>query len=221
MNQSWNHCATRQNWLAGGRYWVRTSGIFRVRDLWHAWQRSGSRKHAPWASPDDRRLPHRLTSSLYGRAGQEFGSKSASPGSSESCPQGPARRSAEPGQHELSEWPRPTAARTYPTRRDESSAGAEPHLDDNVGVASRRGADRRGWPTPLPHRPAAAAASKAPGNGFLPVPRGGPCHDRRSRGRPPGSFATRCATDPTTASRRRKCRSGLNRSWLLATGCRR
>jgi hypothetical protein len=40
------------------------------------------------------------------------------------------------------------------------------------------------------------------GYGFLPVPRGGPCHDRRSRGRPPGSFATRCATDPTTASRR-------------------
>jgi hypothetical protein len=189
MNQSWNHCATRQNWLAGGRYWVRTSGLFRVRDLWHAWQRSGSRKHAPWASPDDRRLPHRLTSSLYGRAGQEFGSKSASPGSSESCPQGPARRSAEPGQHELSEWPRLTAARTYPTRRDESSAGAEPHLDDNVGVASRRGADRKGGGQPhcrtvLSLLPLARHL----GYGLLPVPRGGPCHDRRSRGRPPGSF---------------------------------
>ena len=33
--------------------------------------------------------------------------------------------------------------------------------------------------------------------------------------------ATRCATDPTTASRRRNCRSGLSRSWLLVTGCRR
>jgi hypothetical protein len=37
-------------------------------------------------SPDDRRLPHRLTSSLTGRACEEFGSKPASPGSSESCP---------------------------------------------------------------------------------------------------------------------------------------
>ena len=37
--------------------------------------------------------------------------------------------------------------------------------------------------------------------------------------RPPGSFATRCATDSTTATRR-NCRSELRRSWLLATRCR-
>src|SRR4029453_7993164 len=33
----------------------------------------------------------------------------------------------------------------------------------------------------------------------------------------PGSFATTCATDPTTAPRRWNCRRGLGRSWLLAT----
>ena len=43
--------------------------------------------------------------------------------------------------------------------------------------------------------------ARAPGKRPPACPAGGPCHDRHSRGRPPGSFATRCATDPTTASR--------------------
>jgi hypothetical protein len=63
-------------------------------------------------SPDDRRLPHRLTSSLTGKAGEEFGSKPASPVSSESCPRGQLEDRLK--QHEQSEWPRPTAAPTYP-----------------------------------------------------------------------------------------------------------
>jgi hypothetical protein len=48
------------------------------------------------------------------------------------------------------------------------------------------------------------------------------CQDRYPRlaRRPPGSFATRCATDPPTSTRRWNCRSEQNRSWLLATGWR-
>ncbi len=61
------------------------------------------------------------------------------------------------------------------------------------------------------------------GYGFLPVPRvdlpRSPPRDIARR--PPVSFPARCATDPTTATRRWNCRSGLSRSWLLATGCRR
>jgi hypothetical protein len=79
--------------------------------------------------------------------------------------------------------------------------------------------DRR-RPIPQMHCPVAAAATKGTwATASCPfrvwtLPRSPPRDIAR---RPPGSFATRCATDPTTATRRWNCRRGLGRSWLLAT----
>jgi hypothetical protein len=113
------------------------------------------------------------------------------------------------------------AARTYPTRRDESSAAAEPHLDDNVGVASRRGADRKGGGQPRCRTvPSLLPLARHLGDGFLPVPRGGTLPRSPQPREAARILPTRCATDPTTASRPWNCRSGLteqilaSRDWL-------
>jgi hypothetical protein len=89
-------------------------------------------------------------------------------------------------QHELSEWPRPTSARTIPAACEEGLCRAEPHRNDDVGVTSRRGADRTGHGQP--HSCTVRSLlplSRHLGYDFLPVPPVGGCRDRR-RGTSPG-----------------------------------
>jgi hypothetical protein len=75
--------------------------------------------------------------------------------------------------------------------------------------------------TPLPHRPVAAGASKAPGIRLPARPAGWTL----SRSPQPREAARILRDEVCNRSYDGKppleCRSGLNRSWLLATGCRR